>query len=135
MHQLVYFDYHIRTLDFRWLTKCKTQDKSQSQKRKQISLQQCYYKFHITNWNANIRNSFEFIDNYTVSFFDNPFGSNNFKTVYSNLTTLFITLRYDNCILNDKRMKEFFYFTKGQRRGVLLFILAVIVTILTKWVL
>ena len=32
-------------------------------------------------------------------------------------------------------MKEFFYFTKGQRRGVLLFILAVIVAILTKWVL
>ena len=30
-------------------------------------------------------------------------------------------------------MKEFFYFTKGQRRGISLFILAVIIAILIKW--
>ena len=31
-------------------------------------------------------------------------------------------------------MKEYFYFTKGQRRGVLLLITIIIIAILTKWV-
>jgi hypothetical protein len=30
-------------------------------------------------------------------------------------------------------MKEFFYFTKGQKRGILLFVLLIIVAVLAKW--
>ena len=30
-------------------------------------------------------------------------------------------------------MKDFFYFTKGQRRGILFFVVLIIIAVLMKW--